>query len=412
MRTRVRKSIAVVVSAVLLPFLAVQQSHAGNAPANPSDFAARPPTGRHIVVFKDTTLPPDTIRARSTRLVEAYGGTIVRTYASALAGFTADLDAGQVRRIAADAQVAYVEPDTEAHTAASTQFDPPSWGLDRVDQRGLPLDHAYTYPNTASAVTVYVVDSGIRTSHGQFERRASVGVDEVGDGRAGQDCFGHGTHVAGTIGGRDYGVAKGVHLVSVRVLDCKDSASTSNIIAAADWITAHAVKPAVVNMSINGSRSRSEETAIRNSIASGVTWVVSSGNDGADACRNTPGAITQAIVVNNADSRDRRRGDSDYGSCTDLFAPGTDIKSAWYTGDTATNTRTGTSQAAPHVTGAAALWLSEHPTATPAEVERALIADATVGKIADVRAGTPNRLLHVGPSAASTPPAASTAPTS
>ncbi|MFF7250255.1 S8 family peptidase [Embleya sp. NPDC008237] len=439
MRTPVRKSTAVVVSAILLPFLAVQQSHAGNVPPNAGDSAARPAAGRHIVVFKDTTLSPDAIRARSAHLVRAYGGTIVRTHGSALAGFTADLGAEQARRIAADPQVAYVEPDAHAHTSASTrtdppswgpdrvdqrdlpldhahtpastQTDPPSWGLDRVDQRDLPLDHAYTYPSTASAVTVYVVDSGIRTSHSQFEQRASVGVDEVGDGRAGQDCFGHGTHVAGTIGGRDYGVAKGVHLVSVRVLDCKDSASTSNIIAAADWITAHAVKPAVVNMSINGSRSRSEETAIHNSIASGITWVVSSGNDGADACRNTPGAIAPAIVVNNADSRDRRRSSSDYGSCTDLFAPGTGIESAWYTGDTATNTKTGTSQAAPHVTGAAALWLSRHPTATPADVERALIADATPDKITDARSGTPNRLLHIDPSTASTASAASSAST-
>ncbi|MEV0375708.1 S8 family serine peptidase [Streptomyces sp. NPDC050636] len=178
--------------------------------------------------------------------------------------------------------------------------------MDRNDQRSRPLDMNYSYPNTASNVTAYLVDSGIRVSHTQFQGRAEVGVDEVGDGRNGRDCLGHGTHVAGTIGGKDYGVAKRVKLVAVRVTDCHDSASKSAIIAAADWITAHAVKPAVVNMSINGLVSRSEEEAIEKSIASAITWVVSSGNAGADACKNSPGDIARATVVNNANSGDNR----------------------------------------------------------------------------------------------------------
>ncbi|WP_020548349.1 S8 family peptidase [Embleya scabrispora] len=397
MRIRIRRPTAAIAAAVVLPLLLVPPVHAVAQSTAPGGTAAASGTGRHIVVLKDEAASPETVRAESARIVTTYGGTVRATYGTALAGFAAELSPAQAHRIAADPRVAYVDPDTEARASASaTQSDPPSWGLDRVDQRKLPLDHAYTYANTASNVTVYVLDSGIRTSHQQFEGRASVGVDEVGDGRDGQDCLGHGTHVAGTIGGRDYGVAKGVRLVSVRVLDCHDSASKSSIIAAADWITAHAVKPAVVNMSINGSRSTSEETAIKNSIASGVTWVVSSGNDGTDACRNAPAAVEQAIVVNNSDSGDRRRSDSNYGSCTDLFAPGTGIKSAWNSTDTATKAKTGTSMAAPHVTGAAALWLSEHPTATPAEVESALIRQSTPGLISDAHSGTPNRLLYTG----------------
>ncbi|MFE0188032.1 S8 family peptidase [Streptomyces sp. NPDC058989] len=245
-------------------------------------------------------------------------------------------------------------------------------------------------------MTAYVLDSGIRASRTQLQGRARLGVDKVGDGRNGEDCRGHGTHVAGTIGGKDYGVAKGVKLVSVRVLDCQGNAGKSTIIAGVDWITAHAAKPAVANMSVNGPVSRSEDEAIRKSIASGITWVVSSGNDDDDACRNSPGHIDQAIVVNNANSTDQRRYDSNYGRCTDLFAPGTEITSAGFTSDSATRVLSGTSMAAPHVTGAAALWLADHPTATPAEVQAALIKRATRDTVRDPGKGSPNRLLYVG----------------
>ncbi|WP_229698478.1 S8 family serine peptidase [Wenjunlia tyrosinilytica] len=356
---------------------------------------ADPIARRYIVVFKDKAMSPRSVKGESARIVRAHGGEVWHTYGSVLKGYAARMTAAQARRAAADPRVSYVEQDAVAHGSA-TQSNPPSWGLDRVDQRDLPLDKSYTYAGTASNVTAYVVDSGIRTSHSQFQERASVGVDEVGDGKNGQDCFGHGTHVAGTIGGKDHGVAKGVKLVSVRVLNCDDSASTSGIIAAADWITAHAVKPAVVNMSINGSANSSEDTAIKNSIASGITWVVSSGNSNANACNNSPGSIGPAIVVNNADSADRRRSDSNYGPCTDLFAPGTGIVSSWYTSDTATQTKTGTSQAAPHVTGAAALYLSKHPTASPADVQSALVGNATADKITGAGSGSPNRLLYTG----------------
>ncbi|MEE4417765.1 S8 family peptidase [Streptomyces bugieae] len=350
---------------------------------------------RYIVVLKDTAGPAASARAEATRLTRAHGGKVRHTYGTVLHGYAAEMTAGEARLTAADPAVAYVEQDAVQHSS-TTQNDPPSWGLDRIDQHSLPLDHGYTYGTTASNVTAYLVDSGLRTTHTQFQGRAGIGVDEVGDGRNGQDCLGHGTHVAGTVGGKDYGVAKGVKLVAVRVTDCNDRASTSAIIAAADWITAHAAKPAVVNMSINGPVSSSEDTAIKKSIASGITWVVSSGNGGTDACKNSPGDIADAIVVNNSDSSDTRRSSSNYGACTDLFAPGTSITSAWNTSDTASNTISGTSMAAPHVTGAAALWLAAHPTAAPAGVQAALINSATTGNIASAGANTPNRLLYTG----------------
>ncbi|MFI8236330.1 S8 family peptidase [Streptomyces sp. NPDC085866] len=377
--------------------LSVQPSRAAaDSPAGAIRTVAGALAGRYIVVLKhDATAPAASVRDEAARIAHAHGATIRRTYSTVLHGYAAEMTAEEARRTAADPGVAYVEQDAEHHGSA-TRTDPPSWGLDRIDQRYLPLDHGYTYATTASNVTAYLVDSGLRSTHTQFQGRASIGVDEVGDGRAGQDCLGHGTHVAGTVGGRDYGVAKGVGLVAVRVLDCHDSASTSSIISAADWITAHAVKPAVVNMSINGGVSSSEDAAIKKSIDSGITWVVSSGNAGKDACDNSPGDISAAIVVNNADSSDTRRSDSNYGPCTDLFAPGTSITSAWNTSDTAAKSISGTSMAAPHVTGAAALYLSAHPDAGPAAVQAALVRSATPGKIRSAGADTPNRLLYTG----------------
>ncbi|WP_369373721.1 S8 family peptidase [Streptomyces sp. cg36] len=400
MHTRARLCATAALVAVA-PALPAQLAHATNRPSAPSAPPAQVRriadaiADQYIVVLKDTAAPGGT-PAAVARLARTHGGTVSHTYGTVLHGYAARMTDRQARATAADPAVAYVEQDARQRVSA-TQGNPPSWGLDRIDQRSLPLDKSYTYPGTASNVTAYLVDSGLRTTHAQFQGRASIGVDEVGDGRGGQDCLGHGTHVAGTVGGKDYGVAKGVKLVAVRVTDCHDSASTSAIIAAADWITAHAVKPAVVNMSINStSVISSEDTAIKKSIAAGITWVVSSGNKNTDACHNSPGDIAAAVVVNNADSGDRRRSDSDYGSCTDLFAPGTAIDSAWNGSDTATKQLTGTSMAAPHVTGAAALWLSAHPDAPPADVAKHLTDTATPNKISGAGSGTPNRLLYIG----------------
>ncbi|WP_310718503.1 S8 family peptidase [Streptomyces lydicus] len=396
MPLRISRLAMVVALSTAAPLLAGYVSYAEDAPSVPAvRTSAHALPGRYIVVLKDSTLSARSVRAESARLVKAHGGAVRQTYGTVLKGYAAAMSADQARRVAADPGVAYVEQDTEVQ-ASAVQSNPPSWGLDRVDQKSLPLDKSYSYATTASNVTAYVVDTGIRTSHSQFQGRASVGADEVGDGQNGQDCVGHGTHVAGTIGGKDYGVAKGVKLVSVRALNCSGKGPSSSIIAAVDWITAHAHRPAVVNMSINGSKNSSEDNAIKKSIASGVTWVVSSGNADADACNNSPGDIAPALVVNNATSDDRRRSDSNYGSCTDLFAPGTGIVSAWNTGDTDTHSLTGTSMAAPHVTGAAALYLSAHPDASPAQVHQALLDNATQGKVSDAGSGSPNRLLFTG----------------
>ncbi|WP_263107172.1 S8 family peptidase [Kitasatospora sp. DSM 101779] len=398
-RRRTAAVTAATAAAAVAATLAVTSADAAPPPTGEVRAAAAEPiAGRYLVVFKDTGGAPQQAAAvamAAARIAGERGGTVRSVFDTVLHGYAAEMTPAQAQRVAADPAVAYVEQDAVQHRS-SIQQDPPSWGLDRIDQRDLPLDHRYSYTTTAANVTVYLVDSGLRITHGQFQGRASIGVDEVGDGREGADCLGHGTHVAGTVGGKDYGVAKGVKLVAVRVTDCHDSASTSAIVAAADWITKNAVKPAVVNMSINGGVSATEDKAVKRSIASGVTWVVSSGNKNADACQNSPGDIAEAIVVNNATADDKRRSDSDWGPCTDLFAPGTGIVSAWNTGDSATKSLTGTSMAAPHVTGAAALYLAAHPDATPAQVQSAIVGAATTGKVGNAGKGTPNRLLHTG----------------
>ncbi|WP_328733161.1 S8 family serine peptidase [Streptomyces caniferus] len=297
MPLRISRLATVVALSTAVPLLAGYVSYAKDAsPVSTVRTSGHALPGRYIVVLKDRTLSARSVRDESARLVKAHGGAVRQTYGTVLKGYAAAMSADQARRVAADPGVAYVEEDAEVR-ASAVQSNPPSWGLDRVDQESLPLDKSYSYATTASGVTAYVVDTGIRTSHSQFQGRASVGADEVGDGQNGQDCAGHGTHVAGTVGGKDYGVAKGVKLVSVHALNCSGKGSSSSIIAAADWITAHADKPAVVNMSINGSKNSSEDSAIKKSIASGVTWVVSSGNDGADACNNSPGDIARAVVL-------------------------------------------------------------------------------------------------------------------
>ncbi|MFI0169647.1 S8 family serine peptidase [Streptomyces sp. NPDC017095] len=368
--------------------------------------AAEPVPGRYIVVLKDAGLTKSAVKERSKELTSKHGGQVRFTYGTVLKGYAAAMSAEDARQTAADPRVAYVQQDGISHSS-DTQTNPP-WGLDRIDQRTNTLDQNYTYPNTASNVTAYIVDSGIRIGHTQFEGRASIGGNFASDAYN-QTCMSHGTHVAGTVAGKDFGVAKKAKIVSVRVLDCTDNAYDSDIIKAANWITEQAAQDssrrAVVNMSINSSQGNinaAQDQALKNSIAKGVTWVVSSGNKNSDACQNSPGNIKEAIVVNNATKSDQRRSDSNYGSCTDLFAPGTDILSAAPGSDTATTVMTGTSMAAPHVTGAAALYLSANPTATPAQVQTAIINNATSGVIGDTQ-GSPNKLLYIG-GGTTTPP--------
>ncbi|MGW3622609.1 S8 family peptidase [Streptomyces sp. NPDC000880] len=339
-----------------------------------------------IVVLKDG----------STRAADL-GVTPKHTYRNALEGFSTTMSRARAAELAADPRVAYVEQNA---TVRINETQPnATWGLDRVDQRDLPLSKSYTYNTSASNVNAYIIDTGIRTSHSEFGGRASVGTDTVGGGQNGQDCQGHGTHVAGTVGGKTYGVAKGVNLIAVRVLDCNGSGTTAGVIAGVDWVTANAKKPAVANMSLGGSANTSLDNAVKKSIASGVSYSIAAGNGNiiglpANACNYSPARVPEAITVGATDSADRRASFSNYGTCLDLFAPGVNITSAWKDNDTATNTISGTSMATPHTVGVAALYLSTHPTATPAQVRDAVVNNATNGKVQDPRTGSPNKLLH------------------
>jgi subtilisin family serine protease len=255
------------------------------------------------------------------------------------------------------------------------------------------LSNTFTYTRTGSGVTAYVIDTGILISHTDFGGRAAVGTDKIGDGRNGIDCNGHGTHVAGTIGGTTYGVVKSVKLVAVRVLNCSGSGTTSGVVAGVDWVTAHKSGPSVANMSLGGSVSTTLDNAVKNSIAKGVTYAIAAGNSGVSACNTSPARVAEAITVGATDKTDTRPSWSNYGTCLDMFAPGVNIKSDWYTSTTATNTISGTSMAAPHVAGVAALYLQANPTASPSAVRNALVANATKSVVKSAGSGSPNNLL-------------------
>ncbi|WP_019855576.1 S8 family serine peptidase [Actinopolyspora mortivallis] len=350
----------------------------------------------YIVVFEDAAANgPGGVSAAATDLAQRYGGSVERTYETALRGFSVSMDENAAERLAADSRVKYVEQNQRVH-AFGTQQDPPSYGLDRIDQRDLPLDGSYTYPNEGSGVTAYVIDTGVRVSHNTFEGRASHGYDFVDNDSVANDCNGHGTHVAGTVGGAEYGVAKDVDLVGVRVLDCQGSGSYAGVIDGIDWVTQNADGPSVANMSLGGSASSAVDDAVRNSISSGVTYGIAAGNSSADACNYSPARVEEAVTVGATNRRDGEASYSNYGSCLDIYAPGSNITSAWIGSDSDTNTISGTSMAAPHVTGAAALVLADTPSASPAQVRDTLVNNASSGKISGIGAGSPNKLLYVG----------------
>jgi subtilisin family serine protease len=344
----------------------------------------------YIVSLRDGTSNVD---ETAKRLASKYGGTVRQTYDAALRGFEVSLSEKAARRLAANPAVSYVEQNHTIQLAA-TQTNPPSWGLDRIDQRNLPLDNRYTFPTTAASVHAYIIDTGIRFTHTTFGGRATSGFDAV-DGGSADDCNGHGTHVAGTVGGSQYGVAKAVRLVAVRVLNCSGSGTTAQVVAGINWVTGHAIKPAVANMSLGGGPSTSIDSAVSRSISSGVTYAIAAGNSNANACNFSPARVPAAITVGATDRTDRRASFSNFGTCVDIFAPGVGITSSWNTSNTATNTISGTSMATPHVTGAAALVLAAHPTFSPSQVRNQLVADATTGHVINAGTGSPNRLLFV-----------------
>ncbi len=361
---------------LLLRSLALAAAVLALAAASSSAAAAQ---DRWIVVLKEGS---------SSRVVAAehrarHRAEIDQVYSHALNGYAARIPGSELGALRADGRVAYIEQDGEV-TASATQ-SAATWGLDRSDQRALPLSGTFSYTNTGLGVRSYILDTGIRFTHADFGGRAVSGFDAI-DGGTADDCNGHGTHVAGTVGGTTYGVAKGTALVAVRVLDCAGSGSWSGVIAGIDWVTGDhlAGQPAVANMSLGGGASTALDEAVKNSIADGVSYAVAAGNGNQggraqDACKYSPARVPAAMTIGATDKTDTKTSWSNYGTCVDWFAPGHQITSAWYQSDTQTNTISGTSMATPHAAGVAALYLQANTGATPQQVRDALYANTTKG---------------------------------
>jgi subtilisin family serine protease len=368
----------------------------------------------YIVVYKKN-LAGAAFQGRNAPqgLAQTLGAKVTHTYNHAVHGFSAHMSEATAKMLASNPVVAYVEQDAVAH-ADGTQSSPPAWGLNRIDQRNLPLDSSYTYQNDGTGVTAYILDSGIRISHQDFGGRASYGYDFVDNDGVADDCTGHGTHIAGTVGGGSYGVAKSVGLVAVRVLGCDGTGAYSTIIAGVDWVTNNHSGPSVANMSLSGPSSAALNDAVTNSISSGVVYAVSAGNGNVDACTKSPASDAAAITVGNVTSTDARYSNStngsNFGSCLDIWAPGTSIVSDYATNDTATASMSGTSMAAPHVAGVAAQILAANTSWTPAQVRDAIVADGTVGVLSGTQTGSPNLLLHIGTGTVAAPPTTACGP--
>jgi subtilisin family serine protease len=354
--------------------------------------------GKHsyIVVLKAGGVAP----AAAAKEARKDGASVKHVYKYTIKGYAAKLSDAEVEALRADPSVKYVVRDGIVHTMkrpprGGTPYSFPSWGIDRIDQRDLPLSSSYTTTASKGAgVTAYVVDTGIRISHQVFGGRASYGWDFVDNDATASDCNGHGTHVAGTIGGATYGVARQVHLVAVRVLNCGGSGTWSGVIAGIDWAAGdHGTGPAVMNLSLGGGANTAVDDAIQRAVADGITVAVAAGNENTNACNSSPARAPNALTVGATTKTDARASYSNIGTCLDLFAPGSEITSAWSTGDSATNTISGTSMASPHVAGVAALYLEDHPGASPEAVRTALIGKTSPSKVTSAGTGSPNRLL-------------------
>jgi subtilisin family serine protease len=394
-----RRSFVALSIATLFAVGAAAPSAAQPPPDNPGRTDRRAPLlgtdnpdaieGRYIVVLHKGTSAQE---AKATRdEATRRGAKVDHTYSAALKGFAGTMPGRAVEGLRSNQNVAFIEVDAIARAVAD-QPNPPSWGLDRVDQRSLPLNANYHYDATGAGVKAYIIDTGVDLDHSAFSGRMISGYDAI-DGGTAEDCNGHGNHVAGTVGGTSHGVAKGVTLVAVRVLNCSGSGTNSQVIAGINWVTSdhQAGQRAVANMSLGGSANSSIDTAVRNSIADGVTYALAAGNESTNACNRSPARTAEGITVGATTTTDARASYSNYGTCLDLFAPGSGITSAWL--NNGTNTISGTSMATPHVAGAAALYL-QGTAATPQQVRDQLVSTSTPGKVTNPGSGSPNQLLY------------------
>ncbi|GLY07105.1 MULTISPECIES: S8 family peptidase [Actinoplanes] len=389
MRLKSTRAAAVIVAATVA---ATAATPAFAAPKTGTILAADSPNaiaGSYLVTLKNGQ---QIDQAKADRLAQRYGGSVGKVFGHAVEGYAAKLSAAQAARLAADPSVASVEAD-QVVRIADTQSSAP-WGLDRIDQRALPLSGTYTY-GPSSGVTVYVIDTGITITHQDFGGRASYGYDAVDGDNVAQDGQGHGTFVAGVAVGSTYGVAKSANVVGVRVLGNDGSGTTAGVIAGIDWVTANAVAGrSVANLSLGGGTSTTLDAAVRRSITAGIPYTIAAGNSGVNASTTSPARVTEALTVGATSNTDAKASWSNYGSVLDLFAPGVSITSAWRTSNTATYTGSGTSFSAPHVAGAAALYLAAHPGASVTTVNAAIVDAATTGVVTSPGTGSPNRLLY------------------
>jgi subtilisin family serine protease len=367
--------------------------------------------GEYIVVLKSDLkqVAQRGASAIAQEMASQHGGQVFHTYEHALKGFAVRMPEARVQALRADPRVAYIEENQEVFANASQTGA--TWGIDRTDQRALPLNSTYNYNADGSGAHAYIVDTGVKLAHVEFTGRMGNGFDAVTSGGSANDCNGHGTHVAGTTAGTTYGLAKKATVHPVRVLDCNGSGTNAGVIAGVDWVKNNHVKPAVANMSLGGGASQALDDSVNSAVAAGVVFVVAAGNDNANACNYSPARAASALTVGSTTNTDARSSFSNFGTCLDIYAPGSSITSAWHTSDTATNTISGTSMASPHVAGVAALYLGCNPTATPAQVEQALEGNATTGVVTSPGTGSPNLLLYSGFISCGGTPGDTTAPT-
>lgn len=382
--------------ALSAPTLASAQSGSAERPERAPIIGQDDPDaieGRYIVAFEPGSAPGDVEAAQRT--ARAHGAEVHHTYETALRGFAASLPEQALRGLRRNPEVSYIEVDRAVEALAEQR--PAPWNLDRIDQRDLPLDGSYTFHSTGRGVRAHIIDTGIRRSHDEFGGRAVHGFTAINDGNGSNDCNGHGTHIAGTVGAKTHGVAKEATLVAVRVLDCNGGGTIAGVIDGVDWVTGDAQtrpEPAVANMSLGGPASTALDDAVRNSVAAGVTYAVAAGSSGGNACDYSPSRVDETITLAASDQNDDVASFNNYGSCLDLYAPGVDITSAWHTSDSATMTISGTSTASPHGAGVAALYLERYPSSSPATVKSVILRYATPGRLSNVPPGSPNLLLY------------------